>query len=76
MILTDYNYAEVLPQLSTIQLASMAVEMPPKQWMADEIRKRIQTEPCRSDWFFNYLDECYQDWLETNSRPKKYRHCS
>ena len=75
MVLTDLNYADVLPKLSTIQLASLVESMPPKQWMADEIRKRIRTEPHNPDWFFSYLKDCCDSWIESQNKPVKYRHC-
>ena len=75
MVLTDHNYRDVLPMMATIQLASIVEDMPPRQWMADEIRKRIKTKPYRADWFFHYLDKCHESWLESISKPVKYRHC-
>lgn len=58
LILTDLNHARVLPQIPTIELASMCEDMPPRDWMRKEIQKRRKTEYVPSDWFYHYLNRC------------------
>jgi len=80
MLLTDYNYAEVLPKLSTIQLMDMVEDMPAKSWMQKEIQRRIAKQPYHLDGFYKYLNLCHEMWVRKQERDalnrKRYRYCS
>ena len=75
MVLTDFNHADIIPLLATVELASMVETMPPREWMQKAIQNRIRTEPCSADWFYSYLNLCHDAWIESMNKPVKYRHC-